>query len=340
MSPIFADVGPDGAVWVIDFYSFIIQHNPTPSLQSAGVQATTGRGGAYQTENNLRDQTHGRIYRVVWKDGPEELRSSPSPGARRLTRGRGARQRQSVLEPHGAASSRGPKADGRGAGLEEARAFQHRRERGDSRALVARRHRRARQGHASGRASPRIRPAPQRHRALPANEAGRQLFFSSPVIQDPDLITRQAAFVKLLEFPTIPAIQTVVAQLPRIRGQQRRSFLNDSLTLLGASTKSPASARMRSKWWRATQTRRGSVPQQPHRGVRACHRVNGKGGDVGPILDGIAARADKAYILESLMDPNAKLAKGFEGLTISPMPPLGVLLKEQEPQTFLPIWPR
>ena len=45
MSPIFADVGPDGAIWVIDFYSFIIQHNPTPSVQSAGVQATTGRGG-------------------------------------------------------------------------------------------------------------------------------------------------------------------------------------------------------------------------------------------------------------------------------------------------------
>jgi hypothetical protein len=58
--------------------------------------------------------------------------------------------------------------------------------------------------------------------------------------------------------------------------------------------------------------------------------VNGKGGDVGPILDGIAVRADKAYILESLMDPNAKLAKGFENLTISPMPPLGVILKEQE----------
>src|SRR5213078_2953820 len=47
MSPIFADVGPDGAVWVIDFYSFIIQHNPTPSIQSAGIEAKTGSGGAY-----------------------------------------------------------------------------------------------------------------------------------------------------------------------------------------------------------------------------------------------------------------------------------------------------
>jgi cytochrome c553 len=62
----------------------------------------------------------------------------------------------------------------------------------------------------------------------------------------------------------------------------------------------------------------------------SCHMVNGKGGDVGPIMDGIAVRSDKDYITESLMDPNAKLAKGYENLTISPMPPLGVLLKEQE----------
>src|SRR5438132_4732777 len=67
----FSSVGPDCATCVIDFYSFIIQHNPTPSIQSAGIEATTGRGGAYMTENNLRDQTHGRIYRLVWKDGPK-----------------------------------------------------------------------------------------------------------------------------------------------------------------------------------------------------------------------------------------------------------------------------
>jgi hypothetical protein len=30
------------------------------------------------------------------------------------------------------------------------------------------------------------------------------------------------------------------------------------------------------------------------------------------------------------MDPNAKLAKGYENLTISPMPPVGLLLKEQD----------
>ena len=46
-----AQVGPDGHVWVIDWYNFIVQHNPTP----AGYE--TGRGNAYETP--LRDKQHG-----------------------------------------------------------------------------------------------------------------------------------------------------------------------------------------------------------------------------------------------------------------------------------------
>ena len=56
-SPIMAEIGPDGAVWVIDWYNYIIQHNPTPQ----GFK--TGKGNAY--ESDLRDKKHGRIYRVV-----------------------------------------------------------------------------------------------------------------------------------------------------------------------------------------------------------------------------------------------------------------------------------
>ena len=59
-APIAAMTGPDGAVWFIDWYAFIVQHNPTPK----GL--TTGKGGAYITP--LRDHTHGRIYRLVYKD--------------------------------------------------------------------------------------------------------------------------------------------------------------------------------------------------------------------------------------------------------------------------------
>jgi len=60
-SPIVAEVGPDGCVWIVDWYNFIVQHNPTP----AGFK--TGKGSAYETE--LRDKTHGRVYRLVPKDG-------------------------------------------------------------------------------------------------------------------------------------------------------------------------------------------------------------------------------------------------------------------------------
>jgi putative membrane-bound dehydrogenase-like protein len=61
-SPIMAEVGPDGNVWVIDWYAFIVQHNPTPP----GYR--TGRGNAYETP--LRDKAHGRIYRLVPTGAP------------------------------------------------------------------------------------------------------------------------------------------------------------------------------------------------------------------------------------------------------------------------------
>ena len=67
-APISAEVGPDGQVWVIDWYNFIVQHNPTP----AGFE--TGKRGAYVTP--LRDKTHGRIWRVVHGKAPSTTRTS------------------------------------------------------------------------------------------------------------------------------------------------------------------------------------------------------------------------------------------------------------------------
>lgn len=61
-APIMAEVGPDGNVWVIDWYNYIVQHNPTPQ----GFQ--TGKGAAYETD--LRDKKYGRIYRVVYDSDP------------------------------------------------------------------------------------------------------------------------------------------------------------------------------------------------------------------------------------------------------------------------------
>jgi putative membrane-bound dehydrogenase-like protein len=331
MSPIYADIGPDGAVWVIDFYSFIIQHNPTPSLQSAGVQATTGSGGAYKTENDLRDRSHGRIYRVVWKDAPRSsiqslAKAKPADVVAALDSGNQfwslTAQRLIVdnrmTDTAPALKKRVRSATGGKGAIHALWSLE------GIGALDKDTHQAALLSKDSALRRNAIR-------ALPANEVGRQLFFSSSVIQDPDLITRQVALTKLLEFPTIPEIQTVVAQLPRVAANTEDPFLNDTLTLLGRIHKVAAVGNNEVQLT-AGDVKRGEdlFHNSPVAACASCHQVGGKGGDVGPILDGIAVRADKAYITESLMDPNAKLAKGFENLTISPMPPLGVLLKEQE----------
>lgn len=69
-SPVCAEVGPDGAVWICDWYNLIIQHNPTPSKGSAGVDAKTGVGNAYETP--LRDARHGRVWRVFPAGTPDD----------------------------------------------------------------------------------------------------------------------------------------------------------------------------------------------------------------------------------------------------------------------------
>lgn len=67
-SPVEAKVGPDGQVWVADWYNFIVQHNPTPTPERGGFEGENGAGNAHV--NPLRDKAHGRIWRVVYKGNP------------------------------------------------------------------------------------------------------------------------------------------------------------------------------------------------------------------------------------------------------------------------------
>jgi putative membrane-bound dehydrogenase-like protein len=69
-APVASMVGPDGAVWVADWYNFIAQHNPTPPGFSVG------KGAAYET--SMRDHQRGRIYRIVYKGAPAAKKRSLS----------------------------------------------------------------------------------------------------------------------------------------------------------------------------------------------------------------------------------------------------------------------
>jgi putative membrane-bound dehydrogenase-like protein len=78
-APVAARVGPDGAVWIADWYNPIVQHNvvfrfwnPARGYDQPHSPYQTGapgpgKGNAYVTP--LRDKDHGRIWRVVPKDG-------------------------------------------------------------------------------------------------------------------------------------------------------------------------------------------------------------------------------------------------------------------------------
>jgi len=59
-APVAAEVGPDGAIYIADWYNSIVQHNVY------GPDQKRGKGNAYISKH--RDRKHGRIYRIMPKN--------------------------------------------------------------------------------------------------------------------------------------------------------------------------------------------------------------------------------------------------------------------------------
>ena len=488
-SPVYAEVGPDGAVWIADWQNFIIQHNPTPSVEHGGFAAKTGVGGAH--ENDLRDHSRGRIYRVVWNDAKPVKKSLAGAKAPELVAAlnddvqywRLLAQRNLVEGKMTDATDSLKKLvlanDGETGAIHALWALQGLGmldEPTHKAALLAK--------------DARLRR--NAVRALGSDAKAQALFFGSGVFADPDLDTRLAAFVRLAEFPTTPEIKTLVGKLTadpvvkkdewlteaaKIIGKKHGAgtlkegpnlLTNASLEDLGADglpvgwkrrdygTKpgnknaewkivsgagDPHSGKSalrcitrddgdtsfyqdvpiktnttyRLSGWVKTHGLKGKVSFNDHLGraetekltardsdwvevettfdskektsasinilhvakgdgyfddVRLselvptevaedkvlagnrergedifwkhpvaacsnCHMLGGKGSTVGPALDGIAGRKNAAYLKQSVMEPNAVLAQGFEKLGVSPMPPMALILKPQEIEDVL-----
>ncbi len=47
-----------------------------------------------------------------------------------------------------------------------------------------------------------------------------------------------------------------------------------------------------------------------------CHKLEGVGGDAGPDLSKVALKNPREHLLESLIDPNLKIAPGFGTVTL------------------------
>jgi quinoprotein glucose dehydrogenase len=72
-----------------------------------------------------------------------------------------------------------------------------------------------------------------------------------------------------------------------------------------------------------------------------CHKVRGEGGEVGPDLTGIGAKQTREYLLESIVDPNKQIAKGFETVVLALKDGTSVsgVLKEENAQEIRLITP-
>jgi putative membrane-bound dehydrogenase-like protein len=485
MSPVFAEVGPDGAVWFADWQNFIIQHNPTPSVERGGYAAETGNGGAHK--NDLRDHARGRIYRVVWDQARKPaIASLQGASTAELVKALGSdlpfwrlKAQQKLVEGKFTAAADDLKKlvvanDGNTAAIHALWTLQGLGQLDD----------------ATHRAALLAKDARLRRnavRALGSDERSHALLFGSGVINDHDLITRLAAFVKLVDFPTTAELKSLVTRLGvdpvvtkdewlaeaahLLAKKHRASAFKEGPNLLvngdlekldpagmpegwkrrdygakpgntNAEWKTVSAAGMahggqnavrcitrdeadtslfqevaikphtsyRLSGWIKTHALKGKVSFNDHLGraetekvtakdsgwvevetvfeskdrtkasinilqvakgdgwfddvklgelmpvaaesekilagdakrgeeiffkhpvaaCALCHMLGGKGSTVGPPLDGIAGRKDEAYIVESLVNPNAKLAEGYEKLGVSPMPPMNLILKPQE----------
>ena len=62
-----------------------------------------------------------------------------------------------------------------------------------------------------------------------------------------------------------------------------------------------------------------------------CHAIGGRGGDVGPDLQNVGERLSREELLQSLVDPGARIAEGYgDADAASAMPPMGLILSRRQ----------
>jgi len=229
MSPVFAEVGPDGAVWFSDWQNYIIQHNPTPSATRGGYDAKTGVGGAH--ENPLRDHGRGRVYRVVWDQAkPAAIKSLKGATTAQLVAALGdgtqfwrlTAQRLLVEGKRTDAAPALKQAVTGAAPLKALHALWTLQGLGQLDDTT----------HRAGLVHADAAVRRNATRALGRDATAVSLFFASAVVADSDPLTKLAAFVKLAEFSTTPQIKTVVTALVRNPANQQDEWLKEASRLL------------------------------------------------------------------------------------------------------------
>ncbi len=239
-SPVAAETGPDGHLWVADWYNFIIQHNPTPSKGRGGYDAKRGPGNAHVNPN--RDRQHGRIYRLVWDKAPKsQIKSLAGASTAQLVAALGNdnlfwRQTAQRLLVDGAKKDAIPalkeriKSGGYGAihalwSLKGLGALD-------------------RDTHQFALLSPDAALRRNAIKALNTDDEALQLFFDTAVVADKDLLVRLSAFNKLAEFPESDTIALAASQLMKDPINAGDEWLSHALRLAGAKAMKRGKAKL------------------------------------------------------------------------------------------------
>jgi putative membrane-bound dehydrogenase-like protein len=228
-SPIVAEVGPDGNLWIADWYNFIIQHNPTPNLNRGGYDAQRGSGNAHVNPN--RDRQHGRIYRLVYRKNKapafnlenakwEKLVKALShdnmfwrlTAQRLLLNGKFKEAVPSLKKLLDQSSPPSLHALWTLHGLAALDGQSH------AKCLISK------------------DPALRRNaiRALPSTMKGQQMLHDGATLADKDLLVRLASFVKLASFPQDEGTRDIASLLMRVEQNAKDEWLRLPLQSLGA----------------------------------------------------------------------------------------------------------
>ncbi len=166
--------------------------------------------------------------------------------------------------------------------------------------------------------------------ALSQVEPGEFLTLAPRFLKSEERIERQAAFAALAPLQDKAADELLVAWLDRLLAGEVPADSQLDLLDAAAEHKTPE---VQARLARYNARRDGGNPlaaywETLHGGnavrgesiffdrvavsCRRCHKVETKGGDVGPDLSHVAKEKDRQYLLEAIVAPSAKIAKNFE----------------------------
>jgi len=180
----------------------------------------------------------------------------------------------------------------------------------------------------------------------PLLEAARQLAakvspaeavkLNAPVLENGTVREKQSAIATIGALPVPEADAVILAQFDRLAADKLPSALRLDVIEAAARRNNPeiqhrleereaALAQSKDPLAKWRDCLEGGNAKHGHEvfaekaeaACMRCHKFKGEGGDVGPDLAKISRPKDRDYILESIVDPNAKIAPGYDSVILT-----------------------